>query len=94
MEKKMGSDRNGWENEETRRKRGEQHGARVYKNEILVGEYPSTYQAFLALGLPTEKHIVFRVKLKDEHRLKKGTRLKFQQYTFELIDKSKSARIH
>lgn len=90
----MGSVKESWENEETRRQRGEHHGARVYKNETLVGEYPSTYQAFLALGLPAEKHIVFRVKLKDEHRLKKGARLKFQQYSFELVDKPKSTRIH
>ena len=90
----MGSVKDSWKNEETRKKRGEQHGARVYKNGIVVGEYPSTYQAFLALGLPQEKHIVFRVKLKDEHRLNKGARLNFQQYTFELIDKPKSTRIH
>ena len=54
----MGTVKDSWENEETRKKRGEQHGARVYKNGIVVGEYPSTYQAFLALGLPQEKHIV------------------------------------
>ena len=75
----MGTVKESWENEETKRKRGEHHGARVYKNGILVGEYPSTYQAFLALGLPQEKHIVFRVKLKNEHRIKKGARLKFQK---------------
>jgi hypothetical protein len=92
----MGTVKESWENEETKRKRGEHHGAIVYKKGILVGEYPSTYQAFIALGLPQEKHIVFRVKLKNEHRTKKGARLKFQEseYTFELIDKPESARIH
>ena len=90
----MGTVKESWKSEETKRKRREHHGARVYKNEKLVGEYPSTYQAFLALGLPQEKHIVFRVKLKDEHRLKKGARLKFQEYIFELIDKPERARIH
>ena len=92
----MGTVKESWENEDTRRKRGEHHGARVYINGILVGEYPSTYQAFLALGLPQEKHIFFRVKLKNEHRLNKGARLKFQEsdYTFELTDKPIIARIH
>ena len=78
-----------WKNEETKLHRTQHHGTKVYKNEKFIGSYSSVYQAFLALNLPFEKHIAFRGKLKDAHRLNQGARLNFEQYTFELIEKPK-----
>lgn len=56
--------RKSWENPATRERRRQRHGVHVLKNGSPVGKYSSLYQAFKALGLPVEKHIPFRNKLK------------------------------
>jgi len=65
------------------------NSAKTRKNEKFVGRYGSVAKAFKALNLPFEKHIPFRVRLKDARRLNKGARHNFEQYTFELIEKPK-----
>ena len=78
-----------WKNEETKLHRTQHHETIVYKNEKFVGRNGSVAKAFKALNLPFEKHIPFRVRLKDAHRLNKGARHNFEQYSSELIEKPK-----
>lgn len=56
--------RKSWENPETKAKRAERHGVRLSKDGVVVGEYKSVREAFLAHGLNLSGHIVFRGKLK------------------------------
>lgn len=64
-----------WENPKTREERLTRHGVEVYDGVVFVGKFTSTYQAFVALDLPINKHIPFRGKLK------KAGKLYFQKYT-------------
>ena len=56
--------RKSWEDPVVRERRRQRHGVSVLRNGTPVGEYSSLYQAFKALGLPENKHIPFRNKLK------------------------------
>ncbi|RDD30801.1 hypothetical protein CR161_08880 [Prosthecochloris sp. ZM] len=54
-----------WEDPAVREKRRQRHGVSVSRDGVHVGDFTSLYQAFKALGLPEEKHIPFRIKLKE-----------------------------
>jgi hypothetical protein len=58
--------------------------ARRTHHAVKVGgvEYPSTYQAFVALNLDTKKHIAFRKELKA------AGKAKFDGHTFVLVSNS------
>jgi uracil-DNA glycosylase len=56
--------RKSWEDPSVRERRQQRHGVSVLRNCTPIGEFSSLYQAFKDLGLPVEKHIPFRNKLK------------------------------
>lgn len=56
--------RKSWENPDVKAKRAERHGVRLQKDGVVVGEYKSVREAFIAHNLNISGHIVFRGKLK------------------------------
>lgn len=77
--------RKSWELDHVRAARTTRHGVTVTESRVDFeanhGPYKSTFKAFVALGLPLNKHTTFRAELKKEGKATIG------DFTFSLVER-------